>query len=139
MSSLTTSGAIYDRINSLVAGQGFTRAIEPFSFDLQPAQNVDATYRVEIALQSVDGYIGEVQGELHRVTIWLARKTKRAATGAYRQLLADLELLESALTDDYAAYDYNYEKTGADVPPPAPNADFVVGMLEGTVDFDRAL
>ena len=137
---LTTGGAVTDRINTLVAAQGFIRAKEPFSFDLQPDQNGDRIFRVELSLSNVGGYIGMAQAEIHQCEIWIARAVKRDAHGAVRQLQADMELIESALIADYAAFDYNVEKTGADVRlPESSDTAFVVACLSAGVDFDRAL
>jgi len=138
----TTLGTVYDRVNSIVADQGFTRAKEPFSFDMQPAQQIDQTYYVESERDDTIGYFGGDQGESHRFQIWLARKRKTDPHAAARQLKVDMDLIEAALYGDSATFDYQVldDSVTSDVGLPSENdEDHVVGELVATLDFDRSV
>ncbi len=139
--SATTSGAVYDRINSVVFGQGYLRSKDPFSFEYQPRQALDACFYVEMEQDTTDGYSGFAQGELHRVRVWVARRVRRDPHGARRQLIADLELLEVPLYQDYANFGYHVADDSVlkNIPSPLDEWDYAVGMLELIVDFDRSL
>jgi hypothetical protein len=136
---LTTAGAVFDRVNSVVAAAGFTLSKDQFSFELQPSTQIDAVFRVEMSFNDQEGNLGSTAAELQTVDIWIARAVKRDARGAYRQLIADLDIVEGLLADDYAAFDYNVEKTGSEIRPPEAEASYVVARLSATVDFDRAI
>lgn len=140
--SATTSGLVFDRINSLVALQGFQRSLDAFNFDRQPEQTLDRCYFVEMDRGSTSGYFGGDQAELHSTSIWLARRVKSDQHGAARQLRADLDLLEAALYADFAAYSYSIsDDPGVEtsIPDPGPDATHVVARLTATVDIDREL
>ena len=134
-----TAGIVYDRLNSVVASNAFVQAKEAFSFDLQPDAATDARFRIEMATDEVDEYIGPQEGVIERADIWIARKIKRDPIGAYRQLLVDLDLIEQQLSRDYPNLDYHVRKLSRDCPQPDTDAVFVVGRLVAAVDYDRAL
>lgn len=137
-----TIGAVTDRVNSLVATQGFARSTDHFDFVHQPDQNIDRIYRVESERVGSNGYIGGDQEEVHRVSVWLTRKVRSDSHGASRQLKADMDLVEQALIDDSILADYNVQdEPGPDgsVQLPDPDATHVIARLSAVVDFDRDL
>jgi hypothetical protein len=141
MSDLTLP-PVWDRINSVVARTpfAFTQAREPFSFELQPATNLDQVYRVDAELTETIGYIGPAQCEEWAVTIWLARMHQGKPQTAYRRLQVDCTSLASAWLDDALAGDYNVDGFRSSVAlPPEGDAPYLVGQLRAIVDFDRAL
>lgn len=137
--SATTIGLVFDRINSVVAAQGFVRSTDPFSFDRQPAANLDATFYVHTERDGGNGYLGGAQCEEHQVEVWMARKVYRDANGAHRQLKADMDLIEGVVIDDWAAfwYDVQDDSVDSDCRLPQPEASYVVGRLGMMVEFDR--
>ncbi len=139
-----TADVVLDAVNSLVAGFGFTRAIEPFSFDLQPAQNVGSAqplYRVEWALERCEGYLGWAQAECWAFQLWLAVPHQRAPHGAQRTLTTAIGSLTAAISRAGVVQDWHLEDDDleAEIRGGDGEAVFVVGRLAGTIDFDRAL
>ncbi|MBM6683987.1 hypothetical protein H6A06_08980, partial [Collinsella intestinalis] len=53
-----TIGLIWDRVNTVVATQGFRRAQAPFGFDSQPDTTLDTAYYLTSERIETDGYIG---------------------------------------------------------------------------------
>ena len=140
--SATTIGYVLDRINSLVALQGFSRSLDAFNFDRQPQETLDRCYYIESQRGETTGYFGGDQGETHPTTIYLARKVRSDQHGAVRQLRVDLDLLEAALYNDFAAWAYSIsDDPGVEtlIPDPGPDATHVVARLMAVVDIDREL
>jgi hypothetical protein len=139
----TTMPAVYDRVNSLVAGTpfSFTRALEPFSFDLQPFSDADQKFRVEANLVESEGYIGYTQAEQWECHIWLARAHKGAPHTAHRQLLVDVTSLTASLAREGALRDFNLddETITSEVSLPSEDDAFLVAELVALLDFDRTL
>lgn len=137
----TTIGPVFDRVNSVVAGVGFTRSTDAFSFDYQPRHKMDMSYYVETALEQSDGYSGMACGELHRIRIWVSRRIKHDVHGAYRQLLTDLGVIEAPLYLDYPNFGYHVgdDSVTKDVPTPGDEWSHVIGKLEFLADIDRQL
>jgi hypothetical protein len=141
----TTIGAVWDRISDIVTAQGFRRAHDAFTFELQPSQDLDRQYYV-VPAQSPDqteGYLGGDQAEGYDVDIWLSRKIKRDSHGAARQLLADMDAIEAVILGDYATHAYTVTDGGVAKrlsPSEAPEQPLhSIGQLTVTVEFDRDL
>jgi hypothetical protein len=138
----TTIGAIWDRINSLVADQGFQQSRDHFDFDLVPDQAIDRVFRVQTRRTGTDGYLGPAQAELHTVDVWIARKVRNDSHGAARQLQVDLDLIEQAMYDDSPNYEYNVSDDPgptSEVRLPSPDAIHAIARLTAVVDIDREL
>jgi len=139
-----TADVVLDRLNSICAGSpySYTRAIEPFSFDLQPAQNSDGLYRIEFSLDETQGYLGYQQCELWAFNIWLAQAHQRAPFTAQRELVTAISSLQSTLARAGVAQDWNLRDDDLDGEvrlADDPESVYVVGRLSGLIDFDRAL
>jgi hypothetical protein len=138
----TTIGPVFDRINSVVASQGFVQSRDPFSFDRQPDKQLDQCFRVESTRSYTGGYFGGDQEERHTMVIWVARKIRNNPHGAVRQVKVDMDVIEATInadsisaTEDYTVLDE--PAPTSDVQLPQVDATHVVGRLVATVDFDR--
>ena len=132
-------------INSIPAAAPFsmTRAKEPFSFDLQPSTEADRVYFVRGALVEAQGYLGMHQAERHAIEVWMARKVKRNAQGAYESLQADCSSMIAALARIHQSSPVDFfveeDVLRSEVENPAEEADFLIAKVEAIVNFDRAL
>ena len=157
----TTAAAVWNRINSLVAGEEFgggrvyRRSDDPFSFEYVPRQGLDGVFYVEMAREAADGlYLGGDRREVHGLTIWLGRKWARfgnrnASHTTVDQLKFDLDQLETKLYGeglDYAPgttevidFDVTDGTVSREVAEAGdPESLYVVGRLGANLDFDRA-
>jgi parallel beta-helix repeat protein len=136
--ALTTIGAIWDRLSSIVVAQGYTRSRNPFDFDQQPDSRLNLVFHMASSRSGTEGYLGGYQGELHRVDIFLARRAKSDPWGAARQLKVDMDLVEATVLADSPTEDYilQDESVESEIRDPGPDDDYVVGRLSFTVDFD---
>lgn len=136
-----TLGTLWDQVLAVIEAQGFIRAITPFDFEQQPDGNLDRTYHCTTERDGLDPYIGGDQGQAHTFRIYLAVRTRRDSWGAARQLLADLEALESALLADEAASSeyYIHDDPGPthEIQQPV-EGDYVVGSFTFVAEFDRS-
>jgi hypothetical protein len=137
----TTFPAIWDRINSLVAGApyNFTQSRDPFSFDQQPETALDLIFRVDADLAQTDGYLGYQQAELWHVSVWFARKHKANPQAAYRAAAVDITSLQATLVRDGGLYDYGVSELAGEVRLPSDDATYLVGRITALVDIERAL
>jgi hypothetical protein len=141
MGTLTPTDVL-DIVSSLVASEpfAFTRALEPFSFRLQPQQNVDRTFCLLTEMDEYTGYLGMAQAEIDRLTLRLARRIAfGGADDAVRLLLADCSSMQSAIIRDGLLHDYSGEVVRFTLQSPGEQDAYAIGELEITVDYDRAL
>lgn len=134
-----TLGTLWDRVNSVVVAQSYVRAATPFDFEQQPDGRLDRCYHCTQLRESTEGYLGGAQNQQHTFTIFLGLRVKRDPWGAYRQLLADMEALESALLDDEDGQEYYiHDDPGPQHELRQPvEGDYVIGQLQFTAEFDR--
>lgn len=129
-------------VSSIIAAMGYTPAVDEFDFEKQPSQRIDQVFRVRLKREGTVGEIGLGQIEEHRLECWLARQAGGAPSpDACRSLTVDLELVEArlqqfAITGD--RWNVLDDTPETDVTQP-PGADYVVGMLALSIDFDRDL
>jgi hypothetical protein len=137
----TSIVTVLDSINSLLVSPPFalTPALEPFSFELQPQQGLDASYCLTSELLETDGYFGYRQGEIHGVTLWLARTTARTPYSAVTALQTLCSSLCAAIARDGDGSVYHGWVTEWSVPEPGPDDDYVLARVDARVDFDREL
>jgi hypothetical protein len=135
-----TLGQLVGRVSSMLAAEpmNFVQAAEPFSFDLQPDQNLDQTFCIATENDQIDPYFGYAQATIDLLIVRLARKTRRDPTAALRLLENDVSSLASLVTRDRDA-DYSGEVRGWHAKPPGAQDNYVMVELEITVDYDQAL
>ena len=136
-----TLGTVWDRISALVVAQGYVRSTDAFDFDMQPDGKHNKAFCLSSERGGTDGYLGGDQAETHVFTIYLAQRISRDVWGAVRQLKADMDAVEAAVAADYATYDYNLQDDGvsSECRTPPDTADFVVGQLQLSIEFDRIM
>jgi len=139
MAAITSIGLLWDRLSTIVIAQGFARARTPFDFDQQPDTMLDLAFHMKSERVGTEGYLGGDQAEQHEVSIYLCRRIKRDAWGAARQLKADMDAIESVVVRDYPNYDYVVIDDGvsASIRDPGPDQNFVIGLVQFKMDFDR--
>ncbi len=139
----TTAPEVLDRLQDVLESEPFLfiKAIEPFAFDRQPAQQTDQVYRVEMRPVQAAGYLGAAQAEQWAVDCWWARKVGRDPHHVYRQCLTDVTSVTAALANEGAVVDFFVldDDLDGDVQPPTATADYLVARLSTVIEFDRAL
>jgi hypothetical protein len=140
---LTSIGAVWDRISTVTAMQGYHRASKAFDFEQQPDITLERAFHIQSERTSTVGYLGGDQAEQHRISLYMALRTKRNEVGAARQLKVDVDLLEDLISsgEEAASYDYIIEDDSveSEIRDTQLNQDYVVGRLAFTVDFDRQM
>lgn len=95
-----TPETLRDRVSSVVATLGFTQAQTPFSFDLQPAGQIDRVFRVALASGSVLGGFNYSEERTDVAEIWVARTHNGQPSETYRTLVADVSSVRTAVIRD---------------------------------------
>lgn len=129
-----TPAELVDTMRALTETQNYIPSQQPFNFDLQPDQRLQHCYCLQAAKTSTEGWVGGAKAENWQITIWLAQRTQGNSHGAYRQLLADLPVLQAAIIapEEAGTADYNISddpQPVIDLPPPGGKQDFVIGRL----------
>jgi hypothetical protein len=137
--STMTADELVMRIGTLYEGAGYSKAIEPFDFDLQPSTHLDRVYHLSAERIGSLDYVGGQQNDEYLLLGYVARRIKRDGWGAARQLKVDLDALEDLITGDYPQYPYcviDEPAPGSDIPDPEDDQDFAVGRLRIAVTLD---
>jgi hypothetical protein len=136
-----TSAEILDFAGAVVEADPFKyeRAKEPFSFELQPATEIDQQYHITLGLDSVTGYLGFAQAQIELLRIYLSRKVRRDPHTAYAQIVTDVGSLVAGVIRASDGLDFNVEFRSWEVPDPGPEDAYIVGLASFAVDYDRAL
>lgn len=136
-----TIGALRDRVVALVQAQGYTVIPAAFNFDRQPDTQLHKAACFQLDRQGTEGFLGGDQAEQHEVTIHLAQRTRRDASGALRQLETDMSLLEAAFVGDETSGTYDYYVQDGTVTAtsqdPGDKSDFVIGRFQAVLVIDR--
>ena len=136
-----TTDTVVGRISTIIASAPYSmlRADEPFSFDLQPSQNLDQVFCLLAESDEVTAYLGYAQAQIDRLTIRLARKINSDPHGTVSQLYLDVHSLASTIIRDGTAGDYNAVVRSWTIPHPQDRDNFAVAEIEVLADYDRAL
>lgn len=136
----TTWPTVYARITSLTVGLGYALSKEPFSFDLQPDTHLEDVFRIDGALDGVEGYLGGDQQENWTATVWIARKAKTDVYAAQRALHLSIDSLTARLMTDETAGDYHVgEDIAAEVQLPGDDLGYVVASVSLPIELERDL
>lgn len=112
MSGALTADVIVDRVRSVCAGSpfGFVEAVSWNSFDLQPATNDDAVFRIPPP-SGVDtfGQFDFVEDRVDLLEIWIARRTNSDYDAVRRALLMDVHSLTASVVRDGAVSSGDYD------------------------------
>jgi len=97
-----TATEIRDRVSSVVARDpfGFLLSQTPFSFDLQPAGEIDRVFRIESESAGVVGGFNYSETRTDLVQIWVARAYQADPEATYRSLVTDASSLRAAVIRD---------------------------------------
>lgn len=135
-------GTVLSRVKTLVSAEPFRyeEARDSFSFQLQPSTALHKAFRLEAQKTGEDGYLGMYCAERWELSLWITRRVRGNAVGAYDALLTDVSSLTAAVHRDARAGDYVvYDSVRAELPQPGGDEDFLVARLRAEIDFDRAL
>lgn len=136
----TTWPTVSARITSLTVGLGYALSKEPFSFDLQPDTHLEDVFRIDGALDGVEGYLGGDQQENWTATVWIARKAKTDVYAAQRALYLSIDSLTARLMTDETAGDYHVgEQMSAEVQLPGDDLGYVVASVSLPIELERDL
>lgn len=136
----TTWPTVSARITSLTVGLGYALSKEPFSFDLQPDTHLEDVFRIDGALDGVEGYLGGDQQENWTATVWIARKGKTDVYAAQRALYLSIDSLTARLMADETAGDYHVgEQMNAEVQLPGDDLGYVVASVSLPIELERDL
>lgn len=93
---------IRNRVSSICAKKpySFTQATTPFSFDLQPAGELDKVFRIETASGETVGGFSYSEERTDVLQIWVARKYAGDPEAAYRALVTDASSLRASVVRD---------------------------------------
>ena len=137
-----TGTEIRDRIASLCAAQpfAFVQAVTPFSFDLQPAGEIDQVFRIETEGGPILGGFNFREDRTDLMHIWIARKYDGAPDDAYQRLVTDATSIRAAVIRDGAVQSGEYV-----VPPDGaalsvqrdPGRAFAVLRLTVPVNYEQ--
>lgn len=119
----------------------FTPAISSFDFENQPNQESDQVYRITLARESTQGYMGgTAQAEIYRAEVWLSRRINRNPQETEASLRADLVLIEDELLDAVTS-DYNVvdDSTTVELSSFGPDSEYIIGRLSVVLDMERAI
>jgi hypothetical protein len=112
MSGPLTVDVIVDRVRSVCCSSpfAFTEAVSWSDFDLQPATNIDAVFRIPPPMsQFVQGGFGYVDDRRDQVQIWVARRCNSNYDAVRRALLKDMHSLTAAVVRDGAVSSGDYD------------------------------
>lgn len=119
----------------------FSPAISSFDFEDQPNQESDRVYRLTLARESTQGYMGGgFQAEIYRAEVWLSRRINRNATETEASLRSDLQAVEDGLLAEVTA-DYNVvdDSTTIELSSSGPDNEYIVGRLSVVLDVERTI
>lgn len=114
-------------------------SLSSFDFEHEPHQESDRAYRLTLARELTQGYIGGGQAEIYRVEVWLTRRINRNPAQAESDLCTDTITLEDGLLADTGA-DYNVvdDSTTTELSSPGPDTEYIVARLSFQVDVERS-
>lgn len=129
-----TIDVIRDRIASVCACQpfGFTEAVTPLDFDLNPSGQIDRVFRVTSEAGDVIGGFNYSEERTDLVQIWVARKHKLDGPACYRQLITDASSLRAAVIRDGI-------QNGGDYCVPQDGSGYQVDQPDGREYFELRL
>lgn len=125
-------GTVWDRLREIIAAAGYVASTSPFNFDMQPDGRLDNAYCLTAERSEKSGYIGTHAEETWTVTIWVASRARTDQFGCYRQLLADLPIIESSIVAEQLAGEpfAVSDEPGPTIDLPTPTGqDFLIGRL----------
>lgn len=113
-------------------------SLSSFDFENQPHQESDRAYRLTLARDRTEGYMGGSQAEVYRAEVWLTRRINRNPHQAESDLRSDVLTLEDGLLADTGA-DYNVvdDGTTTELSSPGPDTEYIVARLSFQVDVER--
>jgi hypothetical protein len=135
MAALTLK-QIIDRFQAVMTAAPISMAAtrEPFSHDLQPANLVSNTYRIEDAgLATTQSASNHAAVRVDTLRVWIARKMAFDGQTALEAVEDTLVAIERAIKTDGAAQSYHAEIKGRD---PRRKGDLVIASITFSVDYD---
>lgn len=134
---------IRNRIASVLAAEPFdyVQAVEPFSFERQPAGNVDKVFRVEWQAGTDVGSLNYVETVVDRAVIWLARLQGGDPNATYEALTVAVRSIAAAVIRDGATGggDYAVPNGRSHEIRRDPGAAFQVLRLTVPVDYETTV
>lgn len=135
---------IRDRIASVCAADPFRwqEAQTPFSFELQPAGQIDDVFRIEVEGGAVIGGFNFTEDRTDRVSIWVAKSYAGHPRLAYAGLITDCTSLRAAIIRDGHANggDYSVPAAGAElVIQREGGQQYAVGRLSLPVNYETTV